>query len=177
MQLSIPVIKIHVPNHSDLKEKLLKEIENDTNGISMFQDRENNKVVIFKSDWNVAADLENRQWIKDLSYELLPLISQSFKNYDEIRLFEIWYQQYVNNDEHSWHTHGHNLTGIYYVELPEDCPKTKIYNFDFSETIDLPSEEGYVCIIPSFIVHKSPQNESNSRKTIVSFNFSLFYEK
>lgn len=174
-KIEIPILKIKIKDHDNIKNYLLQKIEEDVNGLSMQNEESKNQVVIEKTDWNFANDMSGREWTNFIAPIIFSSIREHFLTYTEIRFFEMWYQQYVKENEHSWHTHGHNFTGIYYVELPLDSPKTEIYKFNTKETMHIDSEEGYILIMPSFIIHRSSKNISNQRKTIISFNFSVSY--
>jgi predicted 2-oxoglutarate/Fe(II)-dependent dioxygenase YbiX len=87
----------------------------------------------------------------------------------------MWFQQYVINDKHGWHTHAENYTGVYYLEMPEEAPKTELidqYNINKKITID--AKEGDIVIFPSFIIHRAPKVQSDTRKTIISFNLEFY---
>jgi uncharacterized RmlC-like cupin family protein len=89
---------------------------------------------------------------------------------------ELWFQQYYKNSQHGWHTHSSNFTSVYYLELENDAPKTKIVNaFNQKEIIELNVVEGDIVIFPSFVIHQGPKNISNNRKTIISYNTNATY--
>jgi ectoine hydroxylase-related dioxygenase (phytanoyl-CoA dioxygenase family) len=83
----------------------------------------------------------------------------------------IWYQQYLKNSTHGWHTHSDNFTGVYYLEMDETAPKTQIINSN--KILNLNVEEGDFVIFPSYLIHRAPINLSKNRKTIISFNFNV----
>jgi predicted 2-oxoglutarate/Fe(II)-dependent dioxygenase YbiX len=86
----------------------------------------------------------------------------------------MWYQQYIQNDTHTWHIHGENYTGVYYLELPKDSPKTELIDqLDLNKKISIEAIEGDVIIFPSFIIHRSPKITNNLKKTIISFNLNF----
>jgi len=75
---------------------------------------------------------------------------------------------------HSWHTHGENFTGVYYVELNEKSPKTQIVNpFDSHSVYELDVSEGDMVIFPSYTLHRAAKMTNDIRKTIISFNFCM----
>ncbi len=80
----------------------------------------------------------------------------------------------MNSGTHGWHTHSDNYTGVYYLELPDETPKTQIVNpLNQTEIIDLDIKEGDIVLFPSFIIHRAPINKSNKRKTIISFDINI----
>ena len=91
--------------------------------------------------------------------------------FDNIVLTAIWYQQYIKDSMHGWHTHGDNYTGVYYLELHEDSPATEL--IDNKNIMRLDVKEGDFVVFPSFIKHRAPKILDNNRKTIISFNFNL----
>lgn len=85
-----------------------------------------------------------------------------------------WFQQYQKYDTHSWHDHlssnGSFLSIIHYLELPKGSPGTEFLD-PYTGRIQRPKvKEGDVLMFPSFISHRSPPNQSNKRKTIISMN-------
>ena len=78
------------------------------------------------------------------------------------------YEEYKNNDFHNWHNHPRvQFTNVYYIELP-DGMKTELWG---EEDIDV--KEGDILTFPSYIFHQSKVNNTNKRKTVVSFNTSF----
>ena len=127
---------------------------------------------ISEVDWEAAEDF-NRPWVKYifplLSYNLVKL-SRSL-GYSGIIINQIWFQKYKHSDNHVWHIHSGSYTGVFYVEFPQDSPKTQLLLNE--KVIDLEAEEGDIVIFPSFIKHRSPVNTSNNSKIIISYNLDL----
>lgn len=162
-----------LPEHKEIKDKILFEIENKKQD-SLFQMDQNFTDSISKLDWSNERDFE-RPWVK----VALPYISKYLEhvketlNYEELMLHDIWFQQYINKDTHGWHTHAHNFTVVYYLELDKESPKTELID-PFSGDKIIPNiKEGDILIFPSFVVHKAPMINNNIRKTIVSCNISF----
>lgn len=129
----------------------------------------------YKLDWKQSTDF-SRPWVRyflDFFKKELYDIKTSLY-YEECHLKELWFQQYKEGNTHSWHTHGENFTGVYYVELKKDSPKTQVVNpFDSHTVYELDVSEGDLVIFPSFVLHRAPKINDNNRKTIVSFNINL----
>ena len=162
--------------HNKIKSNLLDLIEN-----SNFESPQNipAEVNITKTDWLWSADM-SRDWVQYLASPLMDQLLPMYKElgYDGFKINEIWYQQYLKNYQHGWHTHSSNFTNVYYLELPADSPKTKLVNgYNQSEVIELDVEEGDMVIFPSFIVHSAPINLSDKRKTIISYNVDATYSE
>jgi len=128
---------------------------------------------ISRLDWSKYPDF-NREWVKYIK----PRLQEHFEicaddlNYRGCRIKGLWYQQYVKDNIHDWHIHGDNYTGVYYLELPDDTPKTELID-QYNKKITIDAEEGDIVIFPSFIIHRAPKVKSDSRKTIISFNLEF----
>jgi hypothetical protein len=93
--------------------------------------------------------------------------------YTGINVGNLWFQQYIKNDSHTWHCHGETWVGIYYLELDPSSPITEIRDPMSKENIITPNiVEGDIILFPSYIVHRAPKINSDIRKTIISFNFT-----
>ena len=80
-----------------------------------------------------------------------------------------WFQQYIKNNIHGWHTHPRtNFTNVYFVELPHKSLATEILG---ENNLDL--SEGDLLTFPAFYFHRSPINLFNKRKTVISFNADI----
>jgi len=160
--------------HEQVKDNLLDLISK-----SSYETLFNPKaeVNISKCDWHCSTDF-TRNWflfLKDYLFEDL-LKTHEELGYDGFTLNEIWFQQYLNNSEHGWHTHSSNFTSVYYLELPPDTPKTQIISpFDQKTILEIEVTEGDILMFPSFVIHKAPINKSQNKKTIISFNTNATY--
>ena len=169
--LSIPYVISKFNSHNKIKETLLLNIQNSSYEKLEAKDQYYSDN-IQKLDWHKNTDFE-RPWVKQflpfLNKQILDMINPlGFKNFS---LPVLWYQQYLENGKHGWHVHGDNYTGVYYLELPTETPKTQIVNpINANDIINLDVKEGDFVIFPSFVVHRAPQNKSLKRKTIISFN-------
>ena len=111
--------------------------------------------------------------------DLLFLMSKHFKkcakilHYEDIELKALWFQQYDKSGVHNWHSHGDNYTGVYYVEMSKENPKTELIEPATDKKITLECKEGDIIIFPAFMIHRAPINKSKKRKTIISFNFNF----
>ena len=97
---------------------------------------------------------------------------------------ESWFNQYIaeSGSEHPWHHHADgerkageknpciNLANIYYVELPDESLITILKDPETGEEIIPDVKEGQILTFASDILHKSPRNFTESRKTVISFN-------
>ena len=166
-------------DHIKIKNRILEEIEKDvcteTSGqadpsvyyTELVSDR------VSKLDWTKSRDL-TRPWVKILFPNFDITIKNFIKGlgYDSYMLDAIWYQQYLEGDNHGWHTHGQTYTGVYYLEFPDKASRTELYSpFNFKKHT-IKAKEGDLVIFPSHWIHRGPRDPSK-RKTIVSFNFEI----
>jgi hypothetical protein len=136
------------------------------------KDRKNNGEQISKTDWNVPKDY-NREYlnyfyniIQEHMYKMC-----DFLHTDKWIITNAWFQQYKNTDRHDWHTHtGCHFTSVFYLELPEKRYSTQIFNSFTKKIIKVNVKEGDILTFPSYLNHRSIVNNSNKRKTIISFN-------
>jgi len=180
IKFSCPVILSNIKNHEYLNEKLLEyfyacegESIKGSNGYKIKDD-------IFpdsfkKLDFHLCNDYE-RPWVKFF----LPHLKKELKEianslwYDDFSFKGIWFEQYEHYDTHGWHIHANNYTGVYYVDMGKDSPKTEIidpYNNKNITVINV--ESGSLLLFPSFFIHRSPPLLKKTEKTIVSFNLNL----
>ena len=83
-----------------------------------------------------------------------------------------WYQGYDKGGRHDWHTHPEaNYTNVYYLSLPNKSFKTQLYDV-VSESIveNIEVQEGQVLTFPASVIHRSPVNEMDDKKMVISFN-------
>lgn len=129
------------------------------------------EVNITKTDWMYSRNFK-RPWVylikEDLEYSLKKMVQEC--GYEDLHIKDIWFQQYTNTSEHGWHVHSANFTGVYYLDMPKDSPKTKIIEPYTNQVIELDIHEGDIVMFPSYVIHKAPKNFSGETKTIISFN-------
>ena len=163
-------------DHEEVKDSILSCIDKSPDG-GLSEDGygyDLKKSNITKLDWDRCREFENRPWL----YLFLPKFTRSVQDmvnsmgYKSIRITACWYQQYLKGSSHSWHIHNEHYTGVYYLEYPEGSSKTEICSpYDLTkQTLDV--SEGDFIIFPAHWIHRSPSN-SSSRKTIISYNFSI----
>lgn len=158
--------------HKEIKENLLTLINNS------YSDRMQNDLYgdnINRLDWSLNLNY-NRKWIEYVKHKLEEHFNECAEllNYEKCEVNGMWYQQYIQNDTHTWHIHGENYTGVYYLELPNNSPKTELIDqLDINKKITIEATEGDVIIFPSFIIHRSPKITNNLKKTIISFNLNF----
>ena len=71
------------------------------------------------------------------------------------------------------------FSGILYLDLPKDSPKTTyIQPWTDHETdtilyVEIPIIEGDIVIAPSFVLHFSSPNKSKNKKRIISWDMKM----
>lgn len=159
--------------HDSIKNNLLEIISRARFGSPVHEEAEVN---ITKTDWEYAQT--NREWVSYIQDELIKALLPMYKElgYDGIQITDIWFQQYLSGSEHGWHIHSGNFTNVYYLELPEGTPKTQLVNpYNQKDIIEVDVKEGDLLAFPSYVLHKAPKNNSDKRKTIISYNINVVY--
>lgn len=151
-----------VDNHKEINKELLSLI-NKIPKTSLNEEEQN----ISNTDWTLPRDFK-REYL-DYFYTIirpymLKLADQlNSKNW---KIHNGWFQQYHKLENHSWHVHGGaNFTNVYFIELPSDDLGTEILNH---KKINV--KEGDLLTFPACYYHRSPVNQTDKRKTIISFN-------
>ena len=117
------------------------------------------------------------------------ILSEEFEAFSEkikkdFAIIEIWSISYDKGDNHLPHNHSSvGLSGILYLNLPKDSPATEYiqpWNDITRDTVQytiVPIVEGNIIIVPSFILHFSEPNKSNSKKRIISWDMKILDER
>lgn len=165
LSISAPVVIKKFSKHCELKEKILKDIN--------MAEAENIKSIdtnISRCDWNLTFE---KSWTNTLIPYLEKEVIEIYKSlgYEEVMFYNIWFQQYSTGGNHNWHVHTEcQWTNVYYLDLPDSCPKTEIFDPITGNITILDIEEGDLCCFPSYVIHRAPLNNSDKTKTIISFN-------
>lgn len=158
------IFKNKLQSHKNIKNKLLELIEN-----TVIEKQFSN---ISHSDFNSSND-NSREYVNIFIENVKPIlnkISNKIKTKDW-QIDNIWFQQYLKNDLHSWHTHiGAHFTNIYFLELPKKEYATEVLGYKIHNI-----NEGDVLSFPAYFLHRSKKINTNIRKTIISFNTSFFH--
>jgi len=168
------------PEHGSVKQELLRAIastesESINSPVDTFpvDELKQERDVISNADY--FSDTENRPYM-DVLLEQTSFIQTMTRVFNDLGFTDAkigthWFQQYNQNDNHAWHTHGAcNWAIVYYVELPDGAPPTLLYDTHTEEIIEPDVSEGDIIIFPSNTPHTSPPNTVNGRKTIIAMN-------
>tara|TARA_R100001443_G_C3276333_1_gene159266 strand:- start:41 stop:649 length:609 start_codon:yes stop_codon:yes gene_type:complete len=162
------ICKTKLHNHDLIRDNLLDVINNSECG-SLCNTVSN----ISKLDWETGEDF-SREWVKILfpNYDLSIINMIKDLGYAKHDTFRLWFQQYLEGGTHPWHIHSNHFTGVYYLEYPEGCGKTRVSSPYNLEGHDVDAVEGDIIIFPAHWVHRGSANNKD-RKTIISFNFDI----
>lgn len=151
-------------NHTQFKDLLLKQIEE-----TSYKSINNSEESITKTDYHIKET--QREWVKTFTsntQETLKDILDTLQ-FQSANFPSVWFQQYTTNDYHAFHHHPmSNYSGIYYLELTDNTYTQILIN---NKITDIEVNEGDIVVLPSHIVHRCPKVQSNTRRTIISFNF------
>jgi hypothetical protein len=174
-KFTVPITINKFVNFKEIKNNIVYLINNEKN----YKKEIDNKTVlnISRSDFHNSKDF-SRKWVnfieEDFAQSIVRLCADS--GYNGFQLKNIWFQQYNQSSSHGWHLHGTaNYSGVFYVEMPKDGPRTEFFNPLTKEIFSLKMNEGEIAIFPSFALHRSPENKSKDRKTIISFNIDFAF--
>ena len=174
LKVNSKIILDKLNGHNKIKDDLLKLISRAPKNSLNFKNEYYNDH-IDKLDYKDSV-CNDRKWVK----VLLPYIHNHFQKcaiklgYEACHVNDLWFQQYIKGDLHGWHIHGHNYTGVYYLEFPKKSPSTELIDpSNLNKRFTIPAEEGDIVIFPSFVIHRSGRVLENIRKTIVSFNITF----
>ena len=173
--ITIPLTIDKFLNHQELKFQLLDAIENQQEIDHLVSEDHN----ISRCDWQTGRTNPNRKWLELFRPYLFEHLEKWVKqsHFHGFTINEIWFQQYDNTGSyHGWHVHGSNYTFVYYLDFPDQSPKTEIINPATREKVVLDVGEGNIVGFPSMIIHRAPPNYGTSRKTIISWNMDIILE-
>ena len=108
-------------------------------------------IIVMMSDGLPEAENADKEMVGYERTEEIKKIGLS-----QVQIFELWFQQYGKGDTHGWHVHGHNFTGVYYLEFGKNSPKTQIVEPLSLKIIDVDVKQGDVIIFPSMFIHRAP---------------------
>lgn len=163
--------KSKINNFPDVQDRILRSI----NAFGQYCMRSYNQS-ISNTDWHLDSKIKRPyfEFIKKPIEEHCILVSEWVGNNSKVTPENIWFQQYLINDYHGTHTHMYNnLNNVMFIELPE---KTATQFSMGTKTFQIDVEEGDIITFPGFLPHHSPKNNTNFRKTIISFNSNVEIE-
>jgi cupin superfamily acireductone dioxygenase involved in methionine salvage len=168
--LSLKYFVYDIPNHKIHKKNILSLINKMPKSSYLRRDCK-----VYNTDWNLPKEIKREYadyFYKEIAKDYMNWFLEKY-NLTNYEIHNIWYQQYLKNNFHSYHTHsGCNLTNIYFIEAPIKEMITDVIDLD-NKKINLKCKEGQIISFPAFLLHRSNVNNTNLRKTIMSFNSSF----
>ena len=175
---NIPCWKIQIINFEEKKKKLTKLLES--------YPEEPQEMIQPDIQWHLQEFTTNRQTDRSgLAEQFSSIMSEEIEDISKsiqksFAIPEIWSISYGKGDYHSPHNHSSiGLTGILYLDLPKDSPATTYIQpwndlqHDTCTLTVLPMSEGDIAIVPSFILHFSRPNKSNSKKRVIAWDMKI----
>ena len=165
-----PIFIVNVKNHKKIKLSFLDYFQNLLKHNNQKNSYKKNDYKVSNTDWFIDKNIKRNYeslFYKVIEDNLVDSIKKIFLC-NNIEIHNYWFHQYLKNDNYDWHTHSKSqYSSIYYIELPNKKYKT------IFKDIDIDVNEGDILSFPSYLLHKSPIL-NDERKTILSFNFSVF---
>jgi len=161
----------NLKNHSFIKDKLLDIFEKSKK--SCFSD---NIDQISHTDFYENIDASKKEYMRIFNANADDFYDKFFNFYclKEVKIINVWFQQYKQKDVHEWHFHAEtNISLVYYVELSNFEESTEFFDIENKQTFQLKPKEGDIIVFPSYVLHRSPPIVSNTRKTIISCNINF----
>jgi hypothetical protein len=174
IKIESPCLITEFKNHTLIKNDLLKLINDSKDESHKWTQIDNYFSDNYTTDWHMNDNTE-RPWVKFFFSHLTEHLNNIVKSlgYNKAAVKALWYQQYLKNESHGWHTHSENYTGVYYLEFTKNSPTTQVVlPYSENKKINLNVKEGDFVVFPSFLIHRGAANTSEDRKTIISFNFN-----
>ncbi len=154
-----------IVEHSKFKSQLLEYIHEMPN-----HSIKDDYGTISKTDWNLDHQRKYLDLFKSMINPYIDNIRDELK-FKTWNVGTVWYQVYNKGDTHKWHVHvGTNYTNVYYLDLPDESIKTQIYDDTTKSIVELEVHEGQLITFPANIKHRSPVNDTDQQKVIISFN-------
>jgi hypothetical protein len=131
---------------------------------------------IARYDWFDHKNFD-RRWVSAFLPHLQRNVNEVIKSlgYAGFEIVDLWFQQYSGKASHGWHTHGHQFSGVYYLEYPDKTKPTELLNpYTNASTIPIPTiSEGDILIAPAHLIHRVPPHNLDQRRTVIVFNFYI----
>ena len=169
----------NIKDHLKYKERILSRMNENSFWIHTPQITEY-RSVISNTDWSfTTSDWFEKFFSQRDKDQLERYICQKY-GVNGIDVRRQWFNQYYKNSgsDHPYHNHSseknfNDLTCIYYVELENKSLRTILKNPRTGKEVIPRAKEGQILIFDATILHKSPRNYTDTRKSVISFNIRL----
>lgn len=168
----MPIFVTKFEQHGHLKNKILDLINNATS--ESVKEADDNDI-ISKTDFYLEnnSDSEYYRFLKPLLIDHMTSLFE-ISNPRGFSFEKMWFQQYKTKDKHGWHIHNNcHWTNVYFVDVPDTNLFTEVRDWHNHQCINYSASEGDILTFPSFLYHRSPENFTNYKKTIISFNINF----
>lgn len=119
---------------------------------------------------------------------VLPIIGPYLTHFSEgacIEFTDMWFQTALRNQRHPMHNHGGvGWSAVIYVEFDPTVHTSTQFISPFDnpwdgqlQTFSPPMQEGDIIIFPASLKHEALENNSDVRRTIISFNMRGYVTK
>lgn len=169
--------KFRLKDHKLKKESILQVINQNPTRHYFTEDFTGDYTsFISKTDWEINSfdwfyfSLSDRD-----RNNFLDFLSNLYK-VDKIPIPNTWFNQYFrkSGSDHPFHNHPEtDLVCVYFVELNDKSLRTILIDPITNKELIPKINEGDILIFPGNIFHRSPRNFTDTRKTVLSFNFKF----
>ncbi len=178
-----------VKDHLLNKERILKRMSQFGEPFDDGYDKDPSSLShISRSDWEISTGETGRipqtDWFQYAFSErdrndYIEFCKKEFKVL-AISTWESWYNQYdaCSGALHNWHNHHtedapNDYANVYYVELNDQSLRTVLIHPTTGKPFHPEVKEGQILIFDAKILHMSPPNHTDTRKSSIAFNIAL----
>lgn len=182
-EIPTPFYVIKMESHNEIKDEVLRLIQEQSE-ITPSDGYSRTDEIIEQTELFVNADgeyekLHNEMQKRPYLQVVMPHLQKSLIDMAKYLKSDLamvgipWFSQYTKDQFVNWHYHEWcHWVFVYYIEFPEGSPFTRFRTVDTNQVFEIPVEEGDIAIFPAMYKHCTRKNETNSRKTVITFNAS-----
>ena len=130
------------------------------------------------TDFFLNYEGDNLPPYADTIIDIIKPYLADFTDQRRVEFTDMWFQSAFKGQKHGVHNHGHSgWSSVIYVEFnPKIHTSTHFYSPFLNpwsgrlQTFTPPVEEGDMIIFPATISHEALPNESDTKRTIISYN-------
>jgi len=129
---------------------------------------------------------EIKNYINSIVTEFL--IQKEGIDHFELRWLDFWYTIYDKNTRVEEHFHPNSIvSGVFYLKCPKKCGDiifidnnysfknfcvnvSPLKTYTYPRTFKITPEEGMIVLFPSWLMHKTEDNEDDEDKVMLAFN-------
>ena len=168
---SVPLVKYSIANWKENKQRILESLP------KLNQDHLDQGVDVY-TDFFEGIENKNLPPYSNVVIDIIKPYLADFTEQRRVEFTDMWFQTAFKGNSHGLHNHGHSgWSSVIYVEFhPQFHTPTKFispFNNPWNgNLVDFMPEvqEGDMIIFPATIAHEAMPNQSEVRRTIVSYN-------